>query len=182
KHEPVFADIHAFILTVEKPKYPFAIDAHLAAKGQGLFNDTCARCHGTYGAGGRYPDKIVALDVIGTDRTLADSLTPRHIHHFNKSWFGQQKTPDGNLYRIVETEGYQAPPLDGVWATAPYFHNGSVPTLAHVLNSKARPKTWTRSYRTGKDDYDGQRVGWKINSLDRPPPADMPGVERRKIY
>jgi hypothetical protein len=23
--------------------------------------------------------------------------------------------------------GYQAPPLDGIWATAPYLHNGSVP-------------------------------------------------------
>jgi len=32
------------------------------------------------------------------------------------------------------TAGYQAPPLDGVWATAPYFHNGSFPTLLAVVN------------------------------------------------
>ena len=182
KHEPTFADIHAFILTVQTPKYPFAVDAGLAAKGQGLFNEHCARCHGTYGPGAKYPNKIVALETVGTDRTLATSLTPKNIDHFNKSWFGQEKTPDGKLYSIVETEGYQAPPLDGVWATAPYFHNGSVPTLAHVLNSKARPKIFTRSYGTAKEDYDAERVGWKTTVLDKAPSADLPGPERRKIY
>jgi mono/diheme cytochrome c family protein len=182
KHEPVFADIHAFILTVQTPKYPFTIDADLAAKGQGLFNEACARCHGTYGAGAKYPNKIVALETVGTDRNLADSLTRKNIDHFNQSWFGQEKTPDGKLYAIVETEGYQAPPLDGVWATAPYFHNGSVPTLAHVLNSKARPKVWTRCYGTNKEDYDDERVGWRITVLDKSPAADLHGAERRKIY
>jgi len=36
---------------------------------------------------------------------------------------------------LLNYGGYQAPPLDGVWATAPYFHNGSVPTIADVLDS-----------------------------------------------
>ena len=40
--------------------------------------------------------------------------------------------------------GYMAPPLDGIWATAPFFHNGSVPTIEGVLNSKARPAIWQR--------------------------------------
>ena len=35
---------------------------------------------------------------------------------------------------IVDPDGYVAPPLDGVWASPPYFHNGSVPTLWHVLH------------------------------------------------
>ena len=66
------------------------------------------------------------------------------------------KEGDGKPVRA--TAGYQAPPLDGVWATAPYFHNGSVPTLAGVLNSKARPKVFTRSYHTGEEDYDKDKV------------------------
>ncbi len=69
-----------------------------------------------------------------------------------------------------------------MWATAPYFHNGSAPTIEHVLNSKARPRIFTRSYGTGKDDYDTQRVGWKITVLDAPPAAELPAFERRKVY
>jgi cytochrome c peroxidase len=94
------------------------------AKGEPLFVEHCARCHGTYGKDAKYPNKIVALDTVGTDRTLSDSITKKNMEHFNKSWFGQQKTPDGNCYAIELTEGYQAPPLDGIWATAPYLHNG----------------------------------------------------------
>src|SRR3954449_2582814 len=38
---------------------------------------------------------------------------------------------------------YRARPLDGIWATAPYLHNGSVPTLADLLKPAAqRPKTF----------------------------------------
>ena len=83
---------------------------------------------------------------------------------------------------MSDTRGYQAPPLDGVWATAPYFHNGSAPTVYHVLNSAARPRVFTRSYRTGADEYDPDRLGWKITVLEAPPPADAPEFERRKVY
>jgi hypothetical protein len=159
KQQPVFADIHAFIMSVEAPKYPFAIDAALAERGRGLFNDTCARCHGTYGADAKYPNKIVALDVVGTDDKLAKALTRKNIDHFNKSWLGKEKAPDGSYYTFKATEGYQAPPLDGVWATAPYFHNGSVPTLAAVLDSTQRPAAWTRSYDS--TDYDQAAIGWQ---------------------
>ena len=183
KHEPTFADIHAFVLSVPSPKYPFPTDAAFAEKGRVLFNDNCARCHGTYGAGAKYPNKIVALETIGTDRALFDAVTrKKNLKHFNDSWLGQEKGPDGSRYQVVETEGYQAPPLDGVWATAPYFHNGSVPTLEHVLNSKARPRIFTRSYGTGKEDYDAEHVGWKTTALGGPPDKDLPGLERRKIY
>jgi mono/diheme cytochrome c family protein len=181
KHESVFADIHAFIMSVEAPKYPFPIDTALAENGRGVFNEHCARCHGTYGAGGKYPNKVVPLETIGTDRILAEAVSAGNRAYFNKSWFAREKGPDGTFYEIEETPGYQAPPLDGVWATAPYFHNGSVPTIEHVLNSKARPRIFTRSYRTGKEDYDAERVGWKITVLDAPPAADLPGFERRKI-
>jgi hypothetical protein len=182
KHEPTFADIHAFVMSVEAPKYPFPIDAALADQGRGLFNEHCARCHGTYGPGGKYPDKIVPLETIGTDRALAESLTKKNLAFFNQTWFAQEKGPDGTWYQVESTPGYQAPPLDGVWATAPYFHNGSVPTLEHVLNSKARPPIYTRSYGTGKEDFDAERVGWKITVLEAPPAKGLPGVEHRKIY
>jgi len=53
-------------------------------------------------------------------------------------------------------------PLVGVFATAPYLHNGSVPTLEAVLNSKIRPTYWSRDFNNPEYDY-GQ-VGWKFQA------------------
>jgi hypothetical protein len=50
------------------------------------------------------------------------------------------------------------------------------------LNSKARPKIFTRSYRTGVEDYDTAKLGWKITVLDKPADPRLPSFERRKIY
>jgi mono/diheme cytochrome c family protein len=180
--EPVFADIHALVLATEPPKYPFAIDQERAARGQGLFHQHCSRCHGTYGARPTYPNKIVPLETLGTDRTLADSTTTKNVAYFNRSWFMNEAGPDGRPFAILETPGYQAPPLDGIWATAPYFHNGSVPTVYHVLNSKARPRIYTRSYHTDKDAYDPVRLGWKITVLSQSPDPKLPAHERHRIY
>src|SRR5262249_34669144 len=85
-------------------------------------------------------------------------------------------------YPAMRSDGYQAPPLDGIWATAPYLHNGSVPTVYHLLNSKTRPRIFTRSYRTGKEEYDPEKLGWKIKVLDAVANPKLPDFERRKIY
>jgi mono/diheme cytochrome c family protein len=182
KHQPVFADIQAYLLSLEPPRYPFPIDADLAARGKELFSQNCARCHGTYGPDGRYPNKVVALDEIGTDPTLAQPLSAESAEHYLKSWFAQEPGLDGKPINVDYHPGYQAPPLDGVWATAPYFHNGSVPTVYHVLNSRARPKFHTRSFRTGQEDYDPVKLGWKITVLDQAPDPKLPAIERRKVY
>ncbi len=181
-HQPTFADIHEFLLTIPAPAYPFAVDKSLAARGQPIFRQHCARCHGTYGPRPTYPNRIVPLKTIGTDPVLALSVTKRNEEHITRSWLTKEIGPDGKPYAFTFHHGYQAPPLDGVWATAPYFHNGSVPTLYHVLNSKARPRLWTRSYRTGKEDYDPVQVGWKITVPDRAPDPKLPAFERRKVY
>ena len=180
--EAAFADIETYLRTIEAPKYPFSIDEKLAARGRELFVETCARCHGTQGPDGKYPNKIVPLETIGTDRTLADGNDAELLRFLNQSWFGRELGPDGKPLQFTEPYGYQAPPLDGVWATAPYFHNGSVPTIYHVLNSRARPKVYTRSYRTGREDYDPVKLGWKITVLDKPSDSTKSGFEARKIY
>jgi hypothetical protein len=182
QQESAFADIAAFLLTIEPPKYPFSVDEKLAERGRSLFVATCAKCHGTYGPGAEYPNKIVELGTIGTDATLAESLTTQLGEHFNKSWLAREIGPDGKPFRLMDNLGYQAPPLDGVWATAPYFHNSSAPTIYHVLNSKARPKFYTRSYKTGKEDYDPVKLGLRITVLERAPGADVPARERRQVY
>jgi mono/diheme cytochrome c family protein len=182
QQEHVFADIHAFVSGVEAPKYPFAIDRQMAERGGAVFADHCARCHGTYGEHWTYPNKIIPVAKIGTDPLLAESFSARNLRHLNGLWVTRETGPDGKPFEVADTRGYQAPPLDGVWATAPYFHNGSAPTVYHVLNSKARPKVFTRSYRTGEDEYDPVRLGWKVTVLEQPPGPELSGFERRKVY
>ncbi len=174
--EPDFKDIREFLLSIEAPKYPLPIDAELAGRGEVLFTANCARCHGTYGENWTYPNKIIPIDKIGTDRKRFDGLSKKFGEYYNRSWFAEE-------YKALPSVGYQAPPLDGIWATAPYFHNGSVPTVYGVLNSKARPKVFTRSYRTDLDAYDAADLGWRVEVLDGPPDSEKtPAVERRKVY
>jgi mono/diheme cytochrome c family protein len=183
QEESTFQDIQAFLLSIQPPPYPFAIDRALAEQGENVFRTNCARCHGTYGKEWTYPNKIVPIDVIGTDRTRFDGFTRKSGEYYNQSWFAHEKA--GWLiddYPVVATPGYQAPPLDGIWATAPYLHNGSVPTVYHLLNSQSRPALFTRSYRTDQDAYDPVKLGWKIEDL-KPGAADrLPPYERRKVY
>jgi mono/diheme cytochrome c family protein len=183
REEVTFRDIQAYILSLEPPRYPFPIDQTLAKSGDVLFNKTCARCHGTYGPDWTYPSRIVPLDVIGTDPNRFNAFTERMGEHYNRSWFAKEKTGWlGDGYQSTKARGYQAPPLDGIWATAPYFHNGSVPTVYNVLNSTSRPKIFTRSFRTDEAAYDREKLGWKVQVLERGPAADLPAHERRQVY
>jgi len=181
--EAKFRDIRDFILSIEPPKYPKPIDAKLAAAGEKVFAANCATCHGTYGNEPTYPNRIVPIEKIGTDRTRFDNIGPKFTAAYNASWFAKESRDawfvGGKPMRA--TKGYQAPPLDGVWATAPYFHNGSVPTLDGVLNSKARPKRFTRSFVTDEADFDFDRIGWKFEEANAVDPKLSP-FERRKIY
>lgn len=159
--ESDFSDVLAFIESLRPPKYPAAIDRDLAEKGRIAFNENCSRCHGTYGDGSKYPELLIPIDEVGTDRVRLDALSAKHRSAYGKSWFahyGEQETWD-------DPQGYMAPPLDGVWASAPYFHNGSVPTLWHVLNPEDRPTVWHRT----SAELDEGKVGLTVESLEETP-------------
>ncbi len=178
RDEPVFKDIQAYILSLDAPKYPFPVDQPLAEHGRNLFTKKCSQCHGEYGKDWTYPNKVVPLAQIGTDANRFNGLPVKLGEFYNESWFAKEK-PEG--YKSLQSAGYQAPPLDGVWATAPYLHNGSVPTLYDMLNSKSRPKIFTRSFRTDEAAYDKKNVGWKVERFEAAPKRDN-DFERRKIY
>ena len=158
-----FNDVYAWLLTLEAPGYPGEVDRTLVARGKPLFEEHCSGCHGTYAdeTGGRdtYPNKTVHLDVVKTDRLYADYIRQSGIvDWYNRSWFANSEPKS----RFEPTDGYVAPPLDGVWASAPYLHNGSVPTLYELLKSDERTERWTRTGDTR--DYDWKRVGWNYDS------------------
>jgi hypothetical protein len=79
---------------------------------------------------------------------------------------------------VLEPGGYVAPPLDGIWASGPYFHNGSVPTLWHVLHPEERPRVWKRT----EDGYDHHRVGLEIEEFDAVPDAMRHPAHRRRYF
>ena len=59
---------------------------------------------------------------------------------------------------------YKARPLNGIWASAPYLHNGSVPTLYDLLcAATARPK----KFSVGRWQYDPKKVGY-VSDGDAP--------------
>ena len=52
---------------------------------------------------------------------------------------------------------YKTPPLNGVWAAAPYLHNGSVPNLYEVI---LPPAQRTRQFSVGRREFDPVKVGF----------------------
>lgn len=145
---------------------------------------------------------IVPLEIIKTDPARALSITQQVREVFSSSWWGypdgmpgyvppEDKKPldeylDDMAYPILNPEGrpvegacgwaeefgYLAPPLYGVWASSPYLHNGSVPTLRQVLKPDERPAIWKRldspvegkvkGYDMSLNAYDLEdNVGWK---------------------
>ena len=151
-----FKDVVAWLESLEPPVYPAAIDESLAEQGKPLFEEHCSGCHGTYGTDESYPNKVVSIHVVKTDPYYATyAMEAPIVDWYNQSWFATSQPQSW----FEPEPGYVAPPLDGIWATAPYLHNGSVPTLADLLNSPQRPMFWERSGRS--TDYDYQKVGWK---------------------
>ena len=54
--------------------------------------------------------------------------------------------------------GYKARPLNGIWATAPYLHNGSVPNLVELLKPAAQR---VKTFHVGSQEFDSVNVGFK---------------------
>ncbi len=63
----------------------------------------------------------------------------------------------------AELEGlvYKARPLNGIWATAPYMHNGSVPNLWELLQS---PGDRVTKFWVGDREFDPVNVGYNTSS------------------
>jgi len=125
---------------------------------------------------GQVQNLLIPLDVIGTDGVLAlggSQFADRFLEWWSKSFYGQAS-------KLEPKKGYVAPPLDGIWATAPYLHNGSVPTIAALLDSTKRPQYWTRTFQS--TDYDPAALGWKFTKLDHGHAGEPTVNARVKIY
>lgn len=156
QNEKVIQEITTAVFSSEAPRYTDffpanQIDLLSAKQGEQIFNHNCARCHGVY-------DKAWNL-------SNADLLSPQEklrtvkVHYKEQTevknvgtdpyrYYGMrslEKLNDlaiskKNNILIRSQNGYVPPPLVGIWARWPYFHNNSVPNLCAVLTAtKDRP-------------------------------------------
>jgi mono/diheme cytochrome c family protein len=154
---PHMREVMRWIGYYRPPPFPGAVDTALAARGAGVFAQRCARCHGHFEEQeGRprlieYPNRLVRQEQIGTD-----SVRWRSVDDAVLAW--QAGHPDHPFTRHVDaarTGGYVPPILTGVWSTAPYLHNGSVPTLWHMMHPAERPAR----FEVGGHRLDFDRMG-----------------------
>lgn len=71
--------------------------------------------------------------------------------------------PDTTADPYASLRSYKARPLNGIWATAPYLHNGSVPTLYDLLLPPARRPA---SFKVGAREFDPAKVGFRSEGYD----------------
>ena len=140
---------------IRAPRWPFAVDDAAAARGRVTYEARCASCHD----GPESDARLHALTAVGTDPTRANLFTPALAQRFN-AFLGEVRV-DGYANPtspgVRSTGKYWSPTLAGVWARAPYLHNGSVRTLADLLTAPAeRPATWRRGSRR----YDAIALGY----------------------
>ncbi|WP_437677849.1 c-type cytochrome [Sorangium sp. So ce131] len=147
------------------PAFPFkrSEDPAKLRQGQALYDAYCAGCHAIGGAG---VGRVVPIEEIGTDEHRLNSYTTT----LRQLQVRYDRGYDWEFRHFQKTNGYANQPLDGIWARAPYLHNGSVPTLWDLLTpAERRP---TRFYR-GHDVYDPVRVGFRV---------DVREVEGRRAF
>ena len=162
--ETHFNDVLSYIYSLEPPKYPKPINTSLAKQGAVLYTSSCSKCHGKYGTDASYPNLLIPEQVVQTDSMLFKNnyQNPQFVDWFNNSWFATSQHPA----RLEPFNGYIAPPLDGIWCTAPYLHNGSVPSLEAVLNSRLRPAYWRRDFNNTA--YDEDKMSWPVTKVNAP--------------
>jgi mono/diheme cytochrome c family protein len=151
---PHVADAMRFLETYQSPQFPGKVNATLAQAGRSIYDARCAACHGSYDANVQhpklleFPNRLVPQEQLGTDATRWQVIDTELLTGIEHSAIA--KYIDAN-----NTGGYVAPLLSGLWATAPYLHNGSVPTLWQLMHPDARPK----QFLVGGHALDFMQVG-----------------------
>ena len=158
--------IMAFLKAYRPQPIPVAVDPAAAGRGAIVYASNCASCHGSYSGTptaprlARFPNWI---GDVGTD-TLRATAFDRALAA------GVGKTVYRDRIAVAIGRGYVAPPLSGIWASAPYLHNGSVATLSDLLS----PDTRLRRFMVGGHALDFDRVGLRLASNGAYPQSYRP--------
>jgi hypothetical protein len=168
------APMLSFFGTIDAPKGPAGDAAKIARGQEVFKQANCTACHTMKEEGGQLipdisGDGVIPLDMEPTGKERLpgeDAAWPRgsirtsYTHYQLLQGEGDPDVPtnpsgdDGRLdllnfiiakkLSVSQTDGYRTNDLRGLWATAPYLHNGSVPTLEDLLKPAAqRPTKFT---------------------------------------
>ena len=75
----------------------------------------------------------------------------------------ERQTANGNMKNELRKDlAYKVRPLNGVWATPPYLHNGSVPTVEALLGP---PEDRPKKFYLGSREYDPVNLGYKFDKI-----------------
>lgn len=132
---------------LKPPPSPDKPDPAAVERGKVIYMADCVPCHGyqdgqAYVFEGESIGQVQPIAGLGTDRARLDSYTEAfRMQQLEKLFAG---TPY-QFRNFKKTDGYANLPLDGLWLRGPYLHNGSVPTLAALLQPpEQRPKSFVR--------------------------------------
>jgi mono/diheme cytochrome c family protein len=181
KSEEEIEALTAAVFASRPPRYEQffgvdSIDIQKAKKGQKHYVQSCQKCHGSYEKGwdllyGNLLSKtkqIQNIKVIYHKRTPVIDVGTDPGRYLGMKEFAQDLNDlqiSKQLNAMVEPQkGYVPPPLDGIWARWPYFHNNSIPNLCALLTRSANRPT---SYYAGKAidknrDYDQECMGYPL--------------------
>lgn len=153
---PDVKQIMRFLGTYVNPDFPGDIEQAKAIRGRTIYIKKCESCHGKYQGQlddlklVSFPNKAIPVDIIRTDPLRAASISDENIEYLQTMRLHQYISAQNK-------EVYVAPILNGLWATAPYLHNGSVPTIWHLMNPDSRPV----EFHTGGHELDYEKMGIK---------------------
>lgn len=154
--------VRRWIWYQKAPPYPFEIDSAAAKKGKDLYDHYCASCHESTG---EYFGKVTPVK--GTNGEVGLNTDPERMLAFDEEMARRMNTiGEGYPWQFDQfrsTDGYVNSPIDGAWLRAPYLHNGSVPTLRHLLEEpEKRPKIFCK----GNDVFDQDNVGFQWETTE----------------
>ena len=128
-------DVMAWMHGYRAQPFPRRLDRALLAEGHEIYATNCASCHGTY------DENIDTPSLVSFPNKSADVGSDRR----RLKLFGQEvadavnESVIGSFILAKTVTEYAVPPLTGLWSSAPYFHNGSVPTLRALMYPEERP-------------------------------------------
>jgi len=123
---------------------------------------------------------VVAGDPLGDDVPTTDLVVHAAVGAALRHPLAAVRDAVVGYHRVLKAAtdsrpgGYKARPLSGVWASAPYLHNGSVPSLVDLL---AAPASRSTRFVPGTREFDPVRVGLVACAPDHPRAFDtsLPG-------
>ncbi|MNJ96682.1 hypothetical protein D3C87_144120 [compost metagenome] len=186
-NENVVQELTTAVFSSEAPRitdfFPAEkIDLGRAKAGEQVFNQTCAKCHGHYDKAWNLPfaDELTHKEKLETVQVRYKEKTP--VVNVGTDPFRRQgmksleqlndlSISKKNGIVIKPQEGYVPPPLVGIWARWPYFHNNSVPSLCAVLSpSYRRPVAYYSGEANDPEkDFDFECNGYPVG--DKTPKA-----------